>query len=202
MAEAGWPLRTETFYYSHRKGGPQVLPVDVPAFVRSLLPKRAGELEPGHPPRHDPRGRLGPRAHAALRGPAREGGLEARGAVLRLRLRRASRRRDRARDADAGPRRRRVETVADGRHTDHEVRRRREPRQGERPRPPHALAPHAGRRSDRHHRPGRRGRARGLQAWAAAPADPKYSFAFSPKTQALQTKLRRVWSQTKLPSPE
>src|SRR5262245_18536906 len=39
MAEAGWPLRTESFYYSHRKGGAQVLPVDVAAFVRSLLPK-------------------------------------------------------------------------------------------------------------------------------------------------------------------
>jgi nicotinate phosphoribosyltransferase len=43
MAEAGWPLRTETFYYSHRKGGPQVLPVDVPAFVRSLLPRPADD---------------------------------------------------------------------------------------------------------------------------------------------------------------
>lgn len=38
MAEAGWPLRMETFYYSHRRGGPQVLPVDVAAVVRSLLP--------------------------------------------------------------------------------------------------------------------------------------------------------------------
>ena len=43
MAEAGWPLRTETFYYSHRKGGPQVLPVDVAAFVRSLLPEPVAE---------------------------------------------------------------------------------------------------------------------------------------------------------------
>jgi hypothetical protein len=43
MAEAGWPLRTETFYYSHRKGGPQVLPVDVAAFVRSLLPRPADD---------------------------------------------------------------------------------------------------------------------------------------------------------------
>src|SRR5258705_295315 len=43
MAEAGWPLRTETFHYSHRKGGPQVLPVDVPAFVRSLLPRPADD---------------------------------------------------------------------------------------------------------------------------------------------------------------
>jgi hypothetical protein len=38
MAEAGWPLRTETFYYSHRKGGPQVLPVDVPACRAALRP--------------------------------------------------------------------------------------------------------------------------------------------------------------------
>ena len=36
-------LRTETFYYSHRKGGPQVLPVDIPAFVRSLLPRPADD---------------------------------------------------------------------------------------------------------------------------------------------------------------
>src|SRR5262249_60484760 len=43
MAEAGWPLRTETFYYSHRKGGPQVLPVDVAAFVRSRLPRSTGD---------------------------------------------------------------------------------------------------------------------------------------------------------------
>lgn len=38
MAEAGWPLRTETFYYTHRKGGPQVLPIDVKEFIKSLLP--------------------------------------------------------------------------------------------------------------------------------------------------------------------
>lgn len=38
MAEAGWPLRNETFYYTHRKGGPQVLPVDVKKFVHDLLP--------------------------------------------------------------------------------------------------------------------------------------------------------------------
>src|SRR5262245_61528828 len=41
-AEAGWPLRTETFYYSHRKGGPQVLPVDVPtrwASSSSMIPR-------------------------------------------------------------------------------------------------------------------------------------------------------------------
>src|SRR5262245_54614503 len=49
----------------------------------------------------------------ALRRPARGGRLEARGAVLRLRP--VSRRRDRSRDADAGPRRRGVEAVADRR---------------------------------------------------------------------------------------
>lgn len=38
MAEAGWPLRTETFYYTHRKGGPQALPVDVKKFISGLLP--------------------------------------------------------------------------------------------------------------------------------------------------------------------
>lgn len=39
MAEAGWPLRQETFYYAHRKGGLQVVPLDIPAFVRGLLPE-------------------------------------------------------------------------------------------------------------------------------------------------------------------
>jgi nicotinate phosphoribosyltransferase len=39
MAEAGWPLRRETFYYSHRKGGLQVMPLDLPAFIRGLLPE-------------------------------------------------------------------------------------------------------------------------------------------------------------------
>lgn len=38
MAEAGFPLRTETFYYSHRKGGWQYLPVDVKALVKASLP--------------------------------------------------------------------------------------------------------------------------------------------------------------------
>lgn len=38
MAEAGWPLREETFYYSHRKGGPAILPIDVKAFIRKNLP--------------------------------------------------------------------------------------------------------------------------------------------------------------------
>lgn len=39
MAEAGWPLRRETFYASHRKGGPQVVPFDAVAEVKALLPK-------------------------------------------------------------------------------------------------------------------------------------------------------------------
>jgi nicotinic acid phosphoribosyltransferase len=38
MAEAGWPLRDETFYASHRKGGLQVLPFDVERELRALLP--------------------------------------------------------------------------------------------------------------------------------------------------------------------
>lgn len=38
MAEAGWPLRRETFYYSHRKGGAQLLPFDVTAELKRLLP--------------------------------------------------------------------------------------------------------------------------------------------------------------------
>jgi nicotinic acid phosphoribosyltransferase len=38
MAEAGWPLREETFYSSHRKGGLQVLPFDVEREVRAIVP--------------------------------------------------------------------------------------------------------------------------------------------------------------------
>ncbi len=38
MAEAGWPLRRETFYYAHRKGGPQLLPFDVEGELKKLLP--------------------------------------------------------------------------------------------------------------------------------------------------------------------
>ena len=38
MAEAGFPLRQETFYYSHRRGGPHLLPFDVEETVRALLP--------------------------------------------------------------------------------------------------------------------------------------------------------------------
>ncbi|WNG19889.1 nicotinate phosphoribosyltransferase [Cystobacter fuscus] len=43
MAEAGWPLRQETFYYSHRKGGQQVVPVDIESHVRALLPEPTEE---------------------------------------------------------------------------------------------------------------------------------------------------------------
>ena len=38
MAEAGWPLRHECFYGSHRKGGLQVVPFDIEAALRALLP--------------------------------------------------------------------------------------------------------------------------------------------------------------------
>lgn len=38
MAEAGWPLREETFSLSHRKGGLQVLPFDVREELEALLP--------------------------------------------------------------------------------------------------------------------------------------------------------------------
>lgn len=38
MMEAGWPLRQETFYYSHRKGGPCILPIDVKAYIKKNLP--------------------------------------------------------------------------------------------------------------------------------------------------------------------
>ncbi len=38
MAEAGWPLRRETFYYTHRRGGVQLLPFDAGELVRAMLP--------------------------------------------------------------------------------------------------------------------------------------------------------------------
>ena len=38
MAEAGWPLRQETFYYAHRKGGAAILPFDAEAELRKLMP--------------------------------------------------------------------------------------------------------------------------------------------------------------------
>ncbi|MFO0597345.1 MAG: nicotinate phosphoribosyltransferase [Myxococcaceae bacterium] len=46
MAEAGWPLRRETFYASHRKGGLQVVPFDAKAELEALLPVAApGDFE-------------------------------------------------------------------------------------------------------------------------------------------------------------
>jgi nicotinic acid phosphoribosyltransferase len=119
-----------------------------------------------------------------------EVGLEARGAVLRLW--RLSRRRDRARDADAGQGRRRVEAVADRRHANYEVRGRGEARQGKHPRPPVLW-----RRMQGGGPAGIIGQENevvpaGYEAWGAAPADPKYTLAFSPETLALQTKLRRA----------
>ena len=38
MAEAGWPLRNETFYYSHRRGGPHLLPFDAAEELAKLNP--------------------------------------------------------------------------------------------------------------------------------------------------------------------
>jgi nicotinic acid phosphoribosyltransferase len=38
MAEAGWPLRQEVFYYTHRKGGPQLIPFDARQELQKLLP--------------------------------------------------------------------------------------------------------------------------------------------------------------------
>jgi nicotinate phosphoribosyltransferase len=38
MAEAGWPLREETFSATHRRGGLQVVPFDVEAELRAVLP--------------------------------------------------------------------------------------------------------------------------------------------------------------------
>lgn len=38
MAEAGAPLRRECFHYTHRRGGPQLVPLDIAAWVRGLLP--------------------------------------------------------------------------------------------------------------------------------------------------------------------
>jgi hypothetical protein len=41
MAEAGYPLRRETFYYTHRRGGAQLWLIDTERAVRALLPKPA-----------------------------------------------------------------------------------------------------------------------------------------------------------------
>ncbi len=37
MAQAGFPLRRETFYFSFRRGGPQFVPFDLAQIVRSML---------------------------------------------------------------------------------------------------------------------------------------------------------------------
>lgn len=66
MAEAGWPLRRETFYGSHRKGGLQVLPFDVEAELRKLLPT-PGPEDWAYLAAHDYE--LGSAGKAAFRGP-------------------------------------------------------------------------------------------------------------------------------------
>lgn len=43
MAEAGFPLRPETFYYTHRKGGWQYVPLDIKAFILDRLPRATAE---------------------------------------------------------------------------------------------------------------------------------------------------------------
>lgn len=43
MAEAGWPLRQETFYYAHRRGGVQVVPFDLEQWIRGLLPEPSAD---------------------------------------------------------------------------------------------------------------------------------------------------------------
>lgn len=43
MAEAGWPLRQETFYYAQRRGGPGVVPFDVAKALSALLPRVTAE---------------------------------------------------------------------------------------------------------------------------------------------------------------
>lgn len=42
MAQAGFPLRRETFYFSFRRGGPQFVPFDLESIVREML----GEVAP------------------------------------------------------------------------------------------------------------------------------------------------------------
>lgn|GEM_PF-596911 len=42
MAQAGFPLRRETFYFSFRRGGPQFVPFDLEAIVRDMV----GEVAP------------------------------------------------------------------------------------------------------------------------------------------------------------
>ena len=43
MAEVGWPLRTETFYYTHRMGGAAVVPLDIKKFIENAKPKATKE---------------------------------------------------------------------------------------------------------------------------------------------------------------
>lgn len=43
MAEVGWPLRQETFVYTHRKGGAQIMPIDLRKHIRDLLPEPSAE---------------------------------------------------------------------------------------------------------------------------------------------------------------
>ena len=43
MAEAGWPLRQETFYYAQRRGGPAIVPFDAEAELRKLMPEPTEE---------------------------------------------------------------------------------------------------------------------------------------------------------------
>ena len=50
MAQAGFPMRPETFYFSFRKGGPQWIPFDLEAEIRKMIPdvptlKGSPELE-------------------------------------------------------------------------------------------------------------------------------------------------------------
>ena len=48
MAEAGFPLRTEIFYYTHRRGGHygwHFLPIDAVKYVQGLLPDHPYQLE-------------------------------------------------------------------------------------------------------------------------------------------------------------
>lgn len=45
MAQAGFPLRHETFYFSFRRGGPQFVPFDLAAIVRSMLERVAPSSE-------------------------------------------------------------------------------------------------------------------------------------------------------------
>jgi nicotinic acid phosphoribosyltransferase len=67
MAEAGYPLRTERFYYSQRRGGWSFLPVDVAALVREELPA-VTEADWDYLAAHGYR--MGGAARAAWAGPA------------------------------------------------------------------------------------------------------------------------------------